>query len=95
MRSLTGLDAPVGAFIEKDPAFREFTTNLQALLGPLLSRFDAEGKSYLTIALGCTGGRHRSVYVSEKLGKWVQQQGWRVSVSHRDKHPLPTPVEPK
>ena len=95
LRSLTGLDAQVGAFIEEDPAFREFMTNLQALLGPLLSRFDAEGKSYLTIALGCTGGRHRSVYVCEKLGMWVQQQGWRVSVSHRDKHPLPAPAEPK
>ncbi len=59
-------------------------TNLKALLSPLFPRYAAEGKSYLTIAVGCTGGRHRSVCVTEDLSAWVAQQGEQVHVRHRD-----------
>ena len=87
LRPLTGNDEKVGAFIERDPSFAAFFGNLKALLGPLLPRFEAEGKSYLTIAIGCTGGRHRSVYVGERLAAWLRGQGQRVDLSHRDLRP--------
>ena len=58
-----------------DPGFRPFIDSLKGLLGPLLPRFDAEGKSYLTIAVGCTGGRHRSVFVAEELAAWLRGDG--------------------
>jgi len=54
------------------------------LIRPLLPRYRAEGKSYLTIAVGCTGGRHRSVYTAERLGQRLEAEGWRVNIRHRD-----------
>ena len=84
LRPLTGRDAPVGDFIERDPDFASFFENMAQLLDPLLPRFGAEGKSYLTIAVGCTGGKHRSVYTAQKLKDWLTGKGERVSISHRD-----------
>lgn len=84
LKPLTGLDAAVGAYIEKDNDFAPFCAGLKAMLEPLLPRYAAEGKSYLTIALGCTGGRHRSVYSVEKLKPWLESQGLAVNVVHRD-----------
>ena len=84
LRPMTGLDRPVGDFIESDADFEIYFTNLKTLLEPLLPRFSAEGKSYLTIAVGCTGGRHRSVYLAERLGEWLAGTGERVDISHRD-----------
>jgi UPF0042 nucleotide-binding protein len=84
LKPLTGLDAEVAAFIETDPDYRPFIDRLEGLIGPLLPRFDAEGKSYLTIAIGCTGGRHRSVAVAEELADWLRGAGRSVSLSHRD-----------
>ena len=84
LRDLTGLNDAVGAFIERDPSFTPFWNALTALLGPLLPRYDREGKSYLTIAVGCTGGRHRSVYVTELLGKWLRGMGQAAVIGHRD-----------
>jgi UPF0042 nucleotide-binding protein len=81
---LTGRDAPVAAFVAKDDGFEPFFESLTRLLGPLLPRYAAEGKSYLTIAVGCTGGRHRSVFVAERLAAWLRDQGQRLSVDHRD-----------
>ena len=80
----TGLDPAVAEFIRRDDGFDDFLTNLKALLSPLFPRYAAEGKSYLTIAVGCTGGRHRSVCVTEDLSAWVAQQGEQVHVRHRD-----------
>ena len=84
LRPLTGLDEKVGQHVAGDPGFDEFFSHLTALLGPLLPRYAAEGKSYLTIAIGCTGGRHRSVYVAERLGAWLDSQGEKARVRHRD-----------
>ena len=84
LRPLNGLDARVGAFIEQDPEYAAFMTNLRALLEPLLPRFRIEGKSYLTIAVGCTGGCHRSVFVSEQLRSWLAGKDVRCAISHRD-----------
>lgn len=84
LKPLTGRDPAVAAFIATDPDYRPFVDNLQALIGPLLPRFDAEGKSYLTIAIGCTGGRHRSVALAEELADWLRSRGRSVTLSHRD-----------
>ena len=80
----SGKDRDVADFIAADPGFTPFFTGLTALIRPLLPRFTAEGKSYLTIAIGCTGGRHRSVYVAEKLATWLREQGQQVDLRHRD-----------
>jgi len=84
LRPQTGLDRPVGEYIERDPDFPIFMHHLMELLGPLLPRFRQEGKSYLTIAVGCTGGRHRSVFVTEMLAAWLKDQGFPVGVAHRE-----------
>ncbi len=84
LKPLTGLDAPVQAYVEKDPGFDIFINNFKSLLLPLFDRYRAEGKSYLTIALGCTGGKHRSVVVAERLKNWLQQNGHDVGIDHRD-----------
>jgi RNase adapter protein RapZ len=84
LRNLTGRDAAVGDFVEADPGFADFFEGLTAMLLPLLPRFENEGKSYLTIAIGCTGGRHRSVYVAERLSALLDDGGQRVRLRHRD-----------
>jgi len=84
LRPLTGRDAAVGAAIAKDSDFAPFMAGLVNLLTPLLPRYTQEGKSYLTIAIGCTGGRHRSVYVAEQLTNALAALGYIVGVSHRD-----------
>ena len=84
LKPLSGLDAEVAAFIESDPDYLPFIDRLEGLVGPLLPRFDAEGKSHLTIAIGCTGGRHRSVAVAKRLADWLRKAGRSVSLSHRD-----------
>jgi len=84
LQPLTGRDSAVGAYIESDTDFAAFFERLTDLLALLLPRFQEEGKSYLTIAIGCTGGRHRSVFVAEKLGTWLGGQALRVDVRHRE-----------
>ena len=84
LRPLTGLDPAVGEHVENDPAFKPFSDALAAMLPPLLPRFEREGKSYLTIAVGCTGGRHRSVFVAERLAALIGEHGHRVRVRHRE-----------
>jgi UPF0042 nucleotide-binding protein len=81
---LTGQDRAVAAFIEADPDFSGFFERLLAWFGPLLPRYEGEGKTYFTIAVGCTGGRHRSVYVATRLAARLAAQGFRVAVDHRD-----------
>ncbi len=98
LRPLDGRDAPVAAFIERDPEFRDFFARLTGLLGPFLPRYEREGKSYLTIAVGCTGGRHRSVLVAERLGAWLRAGGRPADIAHRDLKPAtgaaPSPGNP-
>ena len=84
LRPLTGRDAAVASHISADPNCGLFFSNLTRLLEPLLPRYDAEGKSYLTIGIGCTGGRHRSVFIAEKLATWLQGCNFRVDLTHRD-----------
>jgi UPF0042 nucleotide-binding protein len=82
LRPLTGCDRAVGDFIAASPGFEPFFDNLISLMLPLLPRYEREGKSYLTIALGCTGGRHRSVYVAERLATAIRTSGVPVTVRH-------------
>lgn len=84
LRDLTGNDAGVGSYISEDEGFTGFLDGLKSLLEPLLPRYVAEGKSYLTIAVGCTGGRHRSVYVAGQLAAWLEELGQQVQLGHRD-----------
>ncbi len=86
LRPLTGLDPPVQQAIESDPDFPRFIDGVTGMLGPLLPRYNREGKSYLTIAVGCSGGRHRSVYIAERLAEWLRTLSDRVGIRHRDLH---------
>lgn len=83
-KPLTGKDALVGAYIESDADFAGFYERITGLLLPLLPRYRKEGKKYLTIAIGCTGGRHRSVYMVQKLGGFLQKNDYNVILRHRD-----------
>jgi UPF0042 nucleotide-binding protein len=84
LKGFTGVDKAVVDYIATDPDYEPFIGRLEGLIGPLLPRFDAEGKSYLTIAVGCTGGKHRSIAVAERLGDWLRSAGRSVTVMHRD-----------
>ncbi len=84
LRRLTGLDTEVGDYILKDEGFTDFINSLKSLLEPLLPRYVAEGKSYLTIAVGCTGGQHRSVFVATQLAKWLKSLKQKVLLRHRE-----------
>jgi UPF0042 nucleotide-binding protein len=83
LRPFTGQDPRVAAYIEDDPECAPFVERLTGFLAPLLPRYRAEGKSYLTIAVGCTGGKHRSVYVAERLTAWLRGQGIDAGLNHR------------
>ncbi len=84
LREASGKDRAVADFIAADPDFEVFFDGLASMLGSLLPRFEREGKSYLTVAIGCTGGRHRSVFVAERLAAWLIGQGRSVHLRHRD-----------
>ena len=84
LQPLDGRHREIANFIEADPAFKPFFDNLTRLLNPLFPRYSAEGKSYLTIAFGCTGGKHRSVFVTEKFVHWLQKSDYSLSTRHRD-----------
>lgn len=84
LRGLTGRDAAVAEYVAADPAFAPFYERLTDLLRLLLPAYRAEGKSYFGLALGCTGGKHRSVAITEALGRTLDADGWAVSISHRD-----------
>ena len=85
LRPLTGEDLAVGAYVAADPAFAPAFDQIASLLLLLLPRYGAEGKAYLTIAFGCTGGRHRSVYVARRMAEVLGLAGWPASIVHRDK----------
>ncbi len=84
LRPQTGRDPAIAAFVQDDPAFTAFWDRMTGLLDLLLPRYVAEGKKYLAIALGCTGGRHRSVLVAERLAAHLTSGGWRVETIHRE-----------
>ncbi|HEV3495452.1 MAG TPA: RNase adapter RapZ [Actinomycetes bacterium] len=84
LRPLTGLDPAVRDYVLGQPAATEFLDHLEALAGQLLPAYVAEGKAYLTIAFGCTGGRHRSVTIAEEVVRRLRRHGFTPGVLHRD-----------
>ena len=90
LRPRTGLDSDVGAYVEADPDFERFFAGVQSLLSLVVPRFVQEGKKYATIAIGCTGGRHRSVHIAERLAQDLKgtritgMETVQVTVSHRE-----------
>ena len=83
-RALTGRDKRVAKYIRSFPQSQEFIRRISGLLVYLLPHYIREGKSYLTIAFGCTGGQHRSVMIAEEVGRHLRKAGYRVKVVHRD-----------
>jgi len=84
LKANTGLDPEVEAYVMNDPRTGEFLERLYDLVGWSLPHYVAEGKAYLTIGIGCTGGKHRSVVVAEKLATFLRGLGYRALVQHRD-----------
>lgn len=84
LSALRGTDAPVQAFLEKHTEVVDFLEKLNELVLYLLPRYQREGKAYFTLAVGCTGGHHRSVYIAEKLGKKLRESGYEPVITHRD-----------
>jgi UPF0042 nucleotide-binding protein len=90
LRQLTGLDEPVRAYVEGSDGIEEFYAHLIPLLDYLLPQYEREGKAHLTVGIGCTGGRHRSVVIAERLAKrYASRDDLLVDVVHRDVEKLP------
>jgi RNase adapter protein RapZ len=84
LKNKTGLDKKVGDYIRRDKNFSSFLKNFKTTLKPLLPLYAEEWKNYLTIAVGCTGGRHRSVFTAKILEGWLKEMGYATSLEHRD-----------
>lgn len=84
LRPKTGCDQAVAAFVLERPETQEFLRLVESLFDYTLPLYRREGRSYLTVAIGCTGGRHRSVVLAERLGHDLARRGFRVQVQHRD-----------
>lgn len=84
LRQGTGLDAAVADYIRGDPAYDQSLAQIESLLATLIPRYESEGKSYLTIAIGCTGGRHRSVHVAERVAAFLAALGHHPNIIHRN-----------
>jgi UPF0042 nucleotide-binding protein len=84
LRPLVGTDERVRGYVTGQPAYEEFMKRLRALLEYVVPGYVREGKSYLSVAVGCTGGRHRSVVVADEIGRFFMEQHLPVTVEHRD-----------
>jgi len=84
LRPLPGTDDRVRTYVKGQQTYREFMRRLRSLLGFMVPGFVAEGKSYLTVAVGCTGGRHRSVVIVDELANFFRDKGMPATVDHRD-----------
>jgi len=84
LRPLTGLDKAVADYVRGDASFDKATSKIRDLLLYLLPLYDGQGKAYVNIAFGCTGGRHRSVFVTETFAEWLRDAGFSPTVSHRN-----------
>ena len=89
LRPHTGLNPDVAAYVAADPAYEEAVGRIEDLLALLLPRYRAEGKAYVTVAIGCTGGKHRSVHVAERVARVLRERGFSPTVIHRDLRTAP------
>ena len=84
LRPRTGQDQAVREYVLVQDATKLFMERLEGMLEVALPGYVGEGKHYLTVAIGCTGGKHRSVVLAEELGAWLEEQGFKANVTHRD-----------
>lgn len=84
LRPLSGEDPEVVAYIQKDKVLPSFIKSVKSIISTSLPRFKEEGRGYLTIAVGCTGGQHRSVFIAKTLLEWLQEEKNNVKLRHRD-----------
>ncbi|PKM12389.1 MAG: RNase adapter RapZ [Gammaproteobacteria bacterium HGW-Gammaproteobacteria-3] len=84
LRDFTGKDRPVIEFLEQEPDVQHYLADVCQFLGRWVPRFEKEGRSYLTVAIGCTGGQHRSVYLAELLSRHFKKQSLHVIIRHRE-----------
>lgn len=84
LRSLSGKDKEVANYIEQDTVFPSFINSVKSIISSSLPCFEEQGRGYLTIAVGCTGGQHRSVYIANALTEWLQKTKNQVKLRHRD-----------
>ena len=84
LRPMTGLDQPIAEYIRKDPAYDDAFAGIRDLLLTVLPRFRAQGKAYVNIAFGCTGGRHRSVFMAEQVSAALRANGFSLTIFHRN-----------
>jgi UPF0042 nucleotide-binding protein len=84
LQPLPGTDPAIRDYVLSDKQTQAFLSELERFLSHLLPQYQQEGKAYLTLGIGCTGGRHRSVVIADYLSEWFAQRGYRVSVEHRD-----------
>jgi len=84
LKEKDGRDKAVQAYIQKDPDFEKFFTQVTEMVDPLLPRFKQEGKNYVTFAFGCTGGQHRSVFLAESFHQWLNKVKPNAKLLHRD-----------
>lgn len=82
LRPFTGLDAPVKSFLESHPDVMEMKRQVQSFIEYWLPSLQTNNRSYLTVAIGCTGGKHRSVYLTQQIGEYFQQLGYQVQIRH-------------
>ncbi|WP_114634037.1 RNase adapter RapZ [Vibrio splendidus] len=82
LRPLTGLDAPIHSFLEKHSEVLELKQQIQGFVKQWLPMLEKNNRSYLTVAIGCTGGKHRSVYLTQKIGEYFEQLGHQVQIRH-------------
>ena len=84
LRQLTGLDPAVADYVAEDPLYEPFLEKAVDMILLLLPAYKAEGKAYFTVAFGCTGGKHRSVCLTEAVANRLAQEDWQVSIRHRE-----------
>lgn len=85
LRPLSGRDADVRGYLEAQPEVADYVAQVQGFLDTWLPRLRSETRSYVTVAFGCSGGRHRSVYLAERLARHCRETGWaEVAVHHRE-----------
>ena len=84
LRPMTGLDAPVSEYVESFDLTKVAIERIEALLELLVPAYVDEGKSVFTVAFGCTGGRHRSVAIAERIVSWMRESGYDPRIRHRD-----------
>jgi len=84
LKAHTGADPSVMEYMNSHDATHKFLDHVDNFIDFLLPQYEKEGKSYVTISIGCTGGRHRSVFIANSIGKHLEEQKYRIKVSHRD-----------